>query len=150
MVIELGTALGISTTYLATGNANTPVITVEANSQLCDLASDHFSHSKLTNITLLNNHFDDVLPELAAQTRGNLLVFIDGNHTYDATMRYYHFFSKLNNTAILVFDDIHWSAGIHKAWKEIQKSPDSGVTIDLFQMGIVFQGNKKRNIALWY
>lgn len=149
-VIELGTALGISTTYLATGNKNVLVITVEANSQLCDLARNHFTLNELNNITLINKPFDDVLPELTAKIRGNLLVFIDGNHTYDGTMHYYRFFNEQNNRAILVFDDIYWSAGMHKAWNEIQKLPESGLTIDLFQMGIVFCGKKKRNIALWY
>jgi len=150
MIIELGTAMGLSTTYLAKGNEDSSVITVEANSQLCDLAFKHFSQNKLTNITLINKLFDDVLPELATHAYDNLLVFIDGNHTYEGTLGYFRFFSSLNDKVILVFDDINWSAGMHKAWIDIQKSPESGLTIDLFQMGIVFQGKKKMKVALWY
>jgi len=46
--------------------------------------------------------------------------------------------SKANKNSIFVFDDIHWSDGMDKAWKYICKNSKSVVTIDLFSMGIVF------------
>ena len=54
-------------------------------------------------------------------------------------MGYYNLF-KMNSTeaAILVFDDIHWSKGMEKAWDEIIKDSKSRITIDFFRMGLVF------------
>ena len=42
------------------------------------------------------------------------------------------------NETIFVFDDIHCSNGMTKAWEEIKKHPKVTSTIDLFFLGIVF------------
>jgi hypothetical protein len=39
---------------------------------------------------------------------------------------------------ILVFDDIHWSEGMEKAWEEIKKNERVTCSVDLFFIGIVF------------
>ena len=149
-IIELGTAYGISTLYLAMGNPDTRVFTVEGNSMLSGLAGKCFSECKLNNITVFNGSFDEVLPDILTRVSGNVLAFIDGNHTYEATLHYFHLLNTSVKNITLVFDDINWSAEMRSAWKEIENSPETGTTVDLFQMGIVFQGNRKMNAALWY
>jgi hypothetical protein len=37
-----------------------------------------------------------------------------------------------------VFDDIHWSEGMEKAWNEIKSDKDVTITIDFFTVGLVF------------
>jgi predicted O-methyltransferase YrrM len=140
-IIELGTALGISTMYLAIGNPMAKVITVEGNPQLAEIASKSFAAKKLNNITLINSTFDDSLARLSLETSTNTLVFIDGNHTFKATMKYFEVFGKTVDSAnIIVFDDINWSEQMMQAWKSITESVHSGVLVDLFHMGILFQG----------
>ena len=51
------------------------------------------------------------------------MVFIDGNHSEDATIRYFEESIKYSDQkTILIFDDIHWSSGMEKAWDYIRKS----------------------------
>jgi hypothetical protein len=38
----------------------------------------------------------------------------------------------------MIFDDIHWSEGMEKAWLEIKKNKEVSCTIDLFFVGVVF------------
>ena len=40
--------------------------------------------------------------------------------------------------AVLIFDDIHWSAEMEKAWEAICNHPAARCTIDLFFVGLVF------------
>nr|WP_316928856.1 class I SAM-dependent methyltransferase [Salinimicrobium xinjiangense] len=67
------------------------------------------------------------------------LLYIDGNHQKEATLS---FFEKLlptvHNDSVMIFDDIHWSAGMEEAWEEIKTHPQVRVTIDTFQWGLVF------------
>jgi hypothetical protein len=37
-----------------------------------------------------------------------------------------------------VFDDIHWSVEMEKAWEEIKAHPSVQYTIDIFFLGFVF------------
>ncbi len=141
-IIELGTAMGISTLYLAAGNTEADIITVEGNPQLASLAGETFRIHGSEKIHLVNKPFDEVIDQLTAETGKGSLIYIDGNHTYEATLRYYHAFTANTNTnMILVFDDINWSGGMMDAWNHIRSSISQGVIIDLFHLGIVFCGN---------
>jgi predicted O-methyltransferase YrrM len=137
-IIELGTAAGISTQYLATGNPRAEVITVEGNPQLAEVASRNFRINRIKNITVINSSFDDVLPQLANYIGPGDLVYIDGNHTAEATWRYYSAFISRGNSPILVLDDINWSLDMRSAWRKIRSHASNGVIIDLFHMGICF------------
>jgi predicted O-methyltransferase YrrM len=140
-MIELGTAMGISTLYLAAGNPEADIITVEGNPQLASLAMENFRNHGSDKIQLVNKLFDEVIDQLAAEADTGTLVYIDGNHTCEATLSYYQAFTA-NKTKemILIFDDINWSAGMMDAWNYIRDNLSQGIIIDLFHLGIVFYG----------
>jgi predicted O-methyltransferase YrrM len=137
-IIELGTAAGISTQYLATGNPLAEVITVEGNPHLSEVASRNFRINRIKNITVINSSFDDVLPQLIKYIVPGDMVYIDGNHTAEATWRYYSAFTATGKNPILVFDDINWSHEMRSVWKKIRSHASQGVIIDMFHMGIYF------------
>jgi hypothetical protein len=41
-----------------------------------------------------------------------------------------------------VIDDIHWSSGMQAAWKQIISDPAVKVSIDLFNIGIIWFRNE--------
>ena len=137
-IIELGTATGISTQYLALGNPNAEVITVEGNTQLAEVASRNFRVNRIKNVTVINSSFDDVLPQLANYIGPGDLVYIDGNHTAEATWRYYSAFISRGKNPIIVIDDINWSHDMRSAWRKIRSHAGKCIMIDLFHMGICF------------
>ena len=67
------------------------------------------------------------------------MVFFDGNHTYDHTLEYFEMcIPKTTNESIFIFDDIHWSAEMERLWDRIIRDERVVVSIDLFQLGLVF------------
>ena len=138
-IIELGTAAGISAQYLATGSPHSEVITVEGNPYLAELASQNFRINRIKNITVINSSFDDVLPQLVNYIKPGDIVYIDGNHTSEATWRYFSAFTAMDKKPILVFDDINWSHDMRSVWKKIRSHAMQGIIIDMFHMGIYFK-----------
>jgi predicted O-methyltransferase YrrM len=138
-IIELGTSVGISTLYLALANADTRIYTIEGCTTKSEQAASNFTAMRVSNIEQHIGRFDHVLPDLLRQTGKLDFAFIDGNHTYDATIANFEILmSVANNETVFVFDDIHWSAGMQKAWDEIANNDRVTVSIDLFRFGIVF------------
>ena len=138
-IIELGTSLGISTLYIAKANPGASVFTIEGCTTRSEQALINFTKLKATNITLNIGKFDIILPEFVAQNKKLDFAFIDGHHTYEATLANFETLLKVsNNDTVFVFDDIHWSAGMEKAWLEIATHSQVTASIDLFRMGIVF------------
>jgi predicted O-methyltransferase YrrM len=141
-IIELGTSLGITTSYLASGNSNSTMYTCEGSAAIATIAQHNFDILKLKNIELIQGDFDQTLQPLLSKINKIDLAFVDGNHRKEPTLAY---FSQLLNSSILstilIFDDIHWSAEMEAAWKEIQAHPEVTLTIDLFFIGIVFINN---------
>jgi len=138
-IIELGTSVGISTLYLAMAKRDARVITLEGCTTKSEQAAANFSAMKLENIVQHIGRFDIVLPQVINETPKADLVFIDGNHTYDATMANFNALLQISHPGtIFVFDDIHWSTGMQKAWDEITGHERVTLSIDLFRLGIVF------------
>lgn len=138
-IIELGTSFGITTAYLAAGNNNAQVYTIEGSTTITGIALKTFNRVQLSNIQLTTGDFEKMLPGVLMNMQTVDLAFVDGNHRKEPTLAY---FSKLLNfstpSTILIFDDIHWSREMEAAWDAIKQHPRVTLTIDLFFIGIVF------------
>ncbi|HMJ45830.1 MAG TPA: class I SAM-dependent methyltransferase [Ferruginibacter sp.] len=138
-IIELGTSFGITTSYLALASQHTPVYTLEGDSSIASVALKNFSALNIRNVNLLRGSFDEMLPALLDETKSVGMVFIDGNHRKAATLRYFELLLQYSNeSAILVFDDIHWSREMEEAWEVIKENHQVTLSIDLFYIGIIF------------
>jgi predicted O-methyltransferase YrrM len=138
-VLELGTSLGLTTRYLASAGEEVRVKTIEGAPEIANFSKDAFKDEGFNNIDLLVGDFESKLPEALSNMTGKKLFFFDGNHQYQPTISYFAEVLKIcDEDDILVFDDIHWSEGMEKAWEEIKKNERVSCSIDLFFIGIVF------------
>jgi predicted O-methyltransferase YrrM len=138
-ILELGTSLGISTLYLAAACPTAAIITLEGCREVLALAENNFSQAGMKNIRSMAGPFEETLPRVLSDGFRPGLVLFDGNHDYRPTLEYFHRLLPLANTdTVFVFDDIHWSSGMEKAWKEISTRPEVSLSIDIFSMGLVF------------
>jgi predicted O-methyltransferase YrrM len=138
-VIELGTCLGITTSYLAKALPSAQVITVEGCAETAGVAQENFDKFSLSNIDLKIGNFDLILPQIIQKQERIDFLFIDGNHRKEATLAYFYLcLDKVHDETMLIFDDIYWSQGMKEAWTEIKNHPQVTVTVDLFFIGLVF------------
>ncbi len=138
-ILELGTSFGITTSYLAAANAHAQVYTIEGSAAIAEIAGKTFKRMDLLNIELITGNFNSRLPSLLEKIKLVDLAFIDGNHLKEPTLDYFNQLLNCSNAStILIFDDIHWSAGMEAAWATIKQHPSVTLTVDLFFIGIVF------------
>jgi predicted O-methyltransferase YrrM len=138
-ILELGTSFGISTAYLALGNPNAKVVTIEGCSETSKIAQDTFTLANAKNITLVNGTFEEILPLTFFDLHTLGIVYFDGNHTKKATLNYFEqCIPYTNNESLFIFYDIHWSEEMAEAWEEIKRNKNVTLTVDLFQLGLVY------------
>ena len=138
-ILELGTSLGISTSYLAKSNANAQIFTFEGCPETAKIAQENFDKQNITNTSITLGDFNLTLSEKLKKIETVDLAFIDGNHQEKPTIAYFEECLKYaNNNTIFIFDDIHWSDGMENAWNYIKANTRTTLTIDLFFVGIVF------------
>ena len=137
-IVELGTSLGITTSYLSLARPNARLITMEGAGEIGQVAKQNFNKLQLKNIELIGGNFDETLADVIRSLPSVDFAFIDGNHQQEPTERYFQqLLSKTNNDSILVFDDIHWSGEMEDAWQTIKEHKAVKCTMDLFFIGIV-------------
>ena len=142
-IFELGTSFGISTLYLSKANSNSNITTFEGCKESAKIAIENFKKLDCTNIDTIVGEFGETFSKKLAEKSNVNMLFIDGNHSEDATIRYFEESIKYSDQkTILIFDDIHWSSGMEKAWDYIKKSQKTRVTVDLFFVGLVFLDQK--------
>ena len=138
-VLELGTSMGITTSYLSLGNPYGKVTTMEGANEIAEVAKRNLRNLQIRNVEIIDGNFDDTLSSVVRGLSTVDFAFIDGNHRQEPTQRYFEqLLAKTNNDSILVFDDIHWSSEMEAAWETIKKDSAVTCTIDLFFIGIVF------------
>jgi predicted O-methyltransferase YrrM len=138
-ILELGTSLGISTAYLASLSKSRNCITLEGCENTANIARQTFSALNLSNIEIITGDIDNTI-HLALNKLSTIdFVYIDANHTFNATMRNFELIlPKLNEKAVIVLDDIYWSKEMKQAWDLIKLHPKVNSTFDLYHFGIVF------------
>jgi predicted O-methyltransferase YrrM len=138
-ILELGTSLGISTAYMAMANPRARIITAEGSAAIAAEANKNFQSLGLSTIQQVTGNFDDTLPGILTTLPKLDQAFIDGNHRYEPTVRYFNqLLPSIHANSILIFDDIHWSADMERAWNEIRENSAVQLSIDLFFIGLVF------------
>lgn len=153
-ILELGTSLGITTSYLASAHPNTRVITIEGSESIAKIAQENFNKLKLKNIELVVGNFDTELKRICEERKQFDLIFIDGNHREVPTINYFNtVLPYCHNDTVLLFDDIHWSEEMQEAWEYIKNHDEVTCTIDIFEMGIVFlrkEFRQKQHMQITY
>ena len=137
-MIELGTSLGVGSLYQSLGNPNGKLTTFEGCPNTAAIAREQF---QVANIKpkVIEGNFDDTLQSFLDSIEKLDWAFVDGNHQKEPTIRYFEqCLEKCHNDSVHLFDDIYWSKGMAEAWENIKAHERVNVTLDLFQVGIVF------------
>ncbi len=138
-VIELGTSLGLTTRYMALVGSQVTVHTIEGAPGIAEFTRQSLENEGVSNVQIHVGDFKNELPKVLEQIKGRKLIFFDGNHQYEPTKCYFEqVLLNCQEDDVLVFDDIHWSSGMEKAWQEIKKNERVTCSVDLFFIGIVF------------
>ncbi|NPA37732.1 MAG: class I SAM-dependent methyltransferase [Chlorobi bacterium] len=152
-IVELGTSLGVSTMYLAFPDKSNQIYTIEGCPETAKMAREAFEERGMNNINAFTGKFVDVLPEIFKKVDVIDFLFVDGHHEKDATLEYYEMCkAKAGNNSIFVFDDIHWSKGMEEAWEEIRNDEYVTLSVDLYQLGLVFfcKECRKQNYTIFF
>ncbi|GHT32910.1 O-methyltransferase [Bacteroidia bacterium] len=145
-VLELGTSLGLTTMYLAAPNTKAQVFTLEGCPAIAAFAKKLFGRCKFNNIESRCGNINETLPAILNNVRTLDFVFFDANHQKEATLNYFRqCVEKIGEKAVFVFDDIYWSKGMTAVWREIKQHSRVRVSIDIFEMGILFFDTELQN-----
>jgi predicted O-methyltransferase YrrM len=152
-VFELGTSLGITTSYIAQARRNAAIYTFEGCPNIASVARENLNRLGLENVRLIEGNLDETLEQQLKQVGELDFVFFDGNHRYDPTMRYFQScLQKHHQYSVFVVDDIYWSAEMKRAWLDIKQHPQVMQTVDLFFVGLVFfrKAQHKEHFTLYF
>lgn len=153
-ILELGTSMGIGTSYLALAAPEAKLLTIEGSPAIAEQAANNFKSLGLTNIEQVVGNFDQVLPDILQEQGPFDFIFVDGNHREEPTLNYFsQALKSVTEHGCILFDDIHWSPGMASAWHKIKSATEVTLSIDLFYFGLVFVKNdfkEKQDFILKY
>lgn len=138
--VEMGTCLGVSAAYQAAAlerNGAGQLVTIEGAADRSRIAARTLAGLGLARVDLRVGRFNEVLLDVLAEEPADL-VFVDGHHDEEATLRYYDQLAALvAPRAVVVFDDITWSEGMKRAWQRIIQHPCTEEVLDLGKLGVI-------------
>ena len=142
--IELGTCLGISTSFLSAGMrlaGRGRLVTMEGATALAERSAKNLASLGLDNVEVVPGLFVDTLAPVLEAGGPVDLCFVDGHHQEAPTLAYFDRISEhLADPAVVVFDDISWSEGMVRAWVAIRADRRVRVAVDLGSVGVCVVG----------
>ena len=143
-VLELGTSLGISTSYISALDSIEYIDTVEGSQSIALYNSNSEFDPK---IRFHNMSFQSFIDHAYARKTKYDCIFIDGHHTYDATLSYVNQLKELlNPKGYIIIDDIYWSSDMIKAWEELRNDSYFNLKINMFFFGVISNQNSIKEI----
>jgi predicted O-methyltransferase YrrM len=134
MILELGTNIGISSAYLAASGGR--VTSFDASPYRLRIA-EALHQSLSLNVKYVPGLFEDTLQRELEHMRSIDMAFIDGHHQYGPTINYFEMIAaKAAPDCLFVFDDIRWSSGMKRAWRELRTRSAFRAVADLHDMGV--------------
>lgn len=138
-ILELGTSVGISSMYLAAACPDSRLITLEACPESAAIARQHHQAAGIQNAEVIRAAFEESLPVVLQEMPRIDFVYLDGNHRYEPTLRYFRMIKEcLHENSVVVLDDIRYSEGMQRAWEAICRDEQTCPTLELRNLGIVF------------
>jgi predicted O-methyltransferase YrrM len=153
-ILELGTSMGISSAYMALASPDSQIVSLEGSPYFVPVARQNHEFLGIKNVEFIIGDFSDALESSFQKVKNADLIFFDGNHRKDSTLKYFHScLEHASENSIFVFDDIYHSREMSEGWEEIQLHPSVTLTVDIFQFGICFFRKEKlakENFVLRY
>lgn len=139
ILVEIGTSLGMTTIIMALAAPQGKLYTFESCPDIASFAQNQFDLLGFKNITLKWDKFSKTIIKTLDNVKRVDFVFFDGNQSEKAIIDYFNkFLPYKTNETIFVFSRIYRSKEMKRVWDKIKNHPETIVTIDLFQLGIVF------------
>lgn len=138
-IIESGNSLGISTAYLAKAAPQAKIIHIEDNRETVSITAETLRKLNIQNVELKSGDFTDLFPGLLRDFSEPDIVIIEGVKRKDHVLNYFNgCLPALSSNSMMVFGNIYQNNEMKEAWSEIKSHPEVTVTLDLFQIGLVF------------
>ncbi len=138
-ILELGTSLGKATYAMSLGNPAAEIISVEGDRNLADFTKNNLKKYGCNNVAIVNQTFEDYLKDLNQTAQSFDLVYMDGHHSLQPTLKYFDLLQKhLHNDSIVIVDDIYWSEEMMQAWARLKRHPNVRQSVDVFYFGLLF------------
>ncbi len=151
-VLELGTNLGLGAVAMASAPSVLKLISIEGDPSLAEIASQNLAKRALPAEVIVGS-FEEKLGDVLSSMGQVDMAYIDGNHQEEATINYFDQISQhIHAQSVIIIGDIHWSEGMERAWERIKNKEGVQISIDLFDMGMVFfdPGFSKEHFTIKY
>lgn len=141
VTLEIGTSWGISSLYLHAAHAGMQHICIEPVERIAEVGGN-LAKSVYPDIEMWNRPLEIGLSEVLKKVEKIDFVFIHRLGTDQYAGLFSRLAEKLSPEAVVVMNDINASAGLLKVWEELCRMPFVRVSMDLYDLGLVFCNEK--------
>lgn len=140
-VLELGTGYGVSGMYqiLALKHSGRGVFhSIDASEPNQQIARELYRQLGYDKWNTHLGRLEEALPALLTKIPAPGFAYLDADHSYEGTVKYTGLLlQNLQPDGLMVLDDIHWSDGMNRAWRQAQAHPHVAESAEYRDLGII-------------
>lgn len=141
-ILEIGSSWGISSLYLNSPRPDATHICIEPDSRVTEITQKVIGQLQ-SSIDLRCGNLPELLPTALSDLCSLDFVFIHRLKDVSAYMPLFdHLMNNVNSNTVVVIEDIHALKSIYACWQRIKLYPEVKVSMDLYDMGLLFCNEK--------
>jgi len=137
-ILELGTSLGIGTSFLIEGSKGKSEITsVDACSESQQIAREKLmAYYPDHSINLINKSFEEFFN--SAEYGKFDFIVLDGDHRGVKVLEYIKLLKPImEENAVIIIDDIRWTRDMYNAWRTLCEDKDFQLSLEYLRFGVL-------------
>ncbi len=136
-ILEIGTRAGLSTCYMAFAKKGARVVTLSSGALIAiPVNKDNIKEYEINDHTI-ESFISDYMEEVTS------IDFVHFNRLIPERSVYKRIYPKLRTHSLLVIEGIHSSKDMLEWWNELVADNRTGITFDLYDIGLIFYDKTK-------
>lgn len=152
-ILHIGSSMGLSTLYMTSYAPGLTGVSLESTPEFASIAKWVYGQAARTHIDQQVGKYEELLPVILRENPCIDFVFFNTRREQINILALFKLcMQHTDPDCVFVFDGIRSNKHILSNWKDICNLPEVTVTIDLYNVGIVFVNKKlyKRNYKVYF
>ncbi|MEG1544886.1 MAG: SAM-dependent methyltransferase [Tannerellaceae bacterium] len=142
-ILQLGSGMGLSTLYMTSYVVPLRCLVLEPQLEVAGVARQVYGEASRNPIDLRVGAYEELLPQaLNDLPRLDFVFFNTPSNATDNEWLFNECVKQVHKDSVFIFEGIKSTARMRTFWKQICGRPEVTVTVDLYDMGLVFFNSK--------
>ena len=138
-ILSVGSSMGLAPFYLTAFSSDSQCVTLECENDIATITCNNIKKKTNSSIKIIQGEYSDSLPEALSELQQIDCIYLNKElSTEELTKIYRAILPSIHDESLIIISGIHTSPEKRSFWKQVCEDGKITVSVDLYQLGLIF------------